>query len=218
MWIGQTDLGRPKGQPRTRAQGRGRYPVLRRFPLAPGATARQPPSEARPLRRSFGCRERLVRRRIVQPGLRGVVPADVRSGVAVGYRVGRGVFGALPAHAFAVGTGGRECRLQPDVASSQHRAGLKIGGESGIRTHGRFDPSAVFKTAALNHSAISPLFHKTVPRAIHIYTPVGAPPWRWRRDSSWSRAWVSRRARRRAYRTSGGCLRSGWAGVRPGSR
>src|SRR5688572_16989165 len=31
------------------------------------------------------------------------------------------------------------------------------GGESGIRTHGRFDPSAVFKTAALNHSAISPL-------------------------------------------------------------
>ncbi|EDN82830.1 hypothetical protein BIFADO_01420 [Bifidobacterium adolescentis L2-32] len=23
-------------------------------------------------------------------------------------------------------------------------------------THGRFDPSAVFKTAALNHSAISP--------------------------------------------------------------
>ena len=31
------------------------------------------------------------------------------------------------------------------------------GGESGIRTHGRLAPTAVFKTAALNHSAISPL-------------------------------------------------------------
>jgi hypothetical protein len=30
------------------------------------------------------------------------------------------------------------------------------GGESGIRTHGRLTPTAVFKTAALNHSAISP--------------------------------------------------------------
>ena len=32
-----------------------------------------------------------------------------------------------------------------------------IGGESGIRTHGRFDPSPVFKTGALNRSAISPV-------------------------------------------------------------
>jgi hypothetical protein len=31
-----------------------------------------------------------------------------------------------------------------------------FGGESGIRTHGRLTPTAVFKTAALNHSAISP--------------------------------------------------------------
>ena len=31
------------------------------------------------------------------------------------------------------------------------------GGESGIRTHGRLTPTAVFKTAALNHSAISPI-------------------------------------------------------------
>ena len=30
------------------------------------------------------------------------------------------------------------------------------GGESGIRTHGRLAPAAVFKTAALNRSAISP--------------------------------------------------------------
>ena len=30
------------------------------------------------------------------------------------------------------------------------------GGEGGIRTHGRLAPTAVFKTAALNHSATSP--------------------------------------------------------------
>src|SRR2546427_648856 len=34
---------------------------------------------------------------------------------------------------------------------------LRIGGESGIRTHGRFNPSPVFKTGALNRSAISPI-------------------------------------------------------------
>jgi hypothetical protein len=30
------------------------------------------------------------------------------------------------------------------------------GGEGGIRTHGGVSPTAVFKTAALNHSATSP--------------------------------------------------------------
>jgi hypothetical protein len=30
------------------------------------------------------------------------------------------------------------------------------GGEGGIRTHGGLAPTAVFKTAALNHSATSP--------------------------------------------------------------
>src|SRR3954470_2732512 len=30
------------------------------------------------------------------------------------------------------------------------------GGEGGIRTHGELAPTAVFKTAALNHSATSP--------------------------------------------------------------
>ena len=39
-----------------------------------------------------------------------------------------------------------------------------IGGESGIRTHGRFDPSPVFKTGALNRSAISPMYTATLPR------------------------------------------------------
>jgi hypothetical protein len=37
------------------------------------------------------------------------------------------------------------------------------GGESGIRTHGRLTPTAVFKTAALNHSAISPELSAPVP-------------------------------------------------------
>src|SRR5690349_3752630 len=31
------------------------------------------------------------------------------------------------------------------------------GGEGGIRTHGGREPTAVFKTAALNHSATSPI-------------------------------------------------------------
>lgn len=31
-----------------------------------------------------------------------------------------------------------------------------VGGEGGIRTHGGLAPTAVFKTAALNHSATSP--------------------------------------------------------------
>ena len=44
--------------------------------------------------------------------------------------------------------------LTPAAGQSQSEG--RNGGESGIRTHGRFDPSAVFKTAALNHSAISP--------------------------------------------------------------
>jgi hypothetical protein len=32
-----------------------------------------------------------------------------------------------------------------------------IGGQGGIRTHGELAPTAVFKTAALNHSATCPL-------------------------------------------------------------
>ncbi len=34
----------------------------------------------------------------------------------------------------------------------------KTGGQGGIRTHGRLPPTAVFKTAALNHSATCPRF------------------------------------------------------------
>ena len=39
---------------------------------------------------------------------------------------------------------------------------LSDGGEGGIRTHGELAPTAVFKTAALNHSATSP--HCRTPR------------------------------------------------------
>ena len=34
--------------------------------------------------------------------------------------------------------------------------GRAIGGQGGIRTHGELAPTAVFKTAALNHSATCP--------------------------------------------------------------
>ena len=45
----------------------------------------------------------------------------------------------------------------PDTHNARARRALCVsGGESGIRTHGRFDPSPVFKTGALNRSAISP--------------------------------------------------------------
>ncbi len=33
---------------------------------------------------------------------------------------------------------------------------MAVGGGGGIRTHGRLSPTAVFKTAALNHSATHP--------------------------------------------------------------
>jgi hypothetical protein len=42
---------------------------------------------------------------------------------------------------------------------------LRIGGESEIRTHGGVTPTAVFKTAALNHSAISPKLEIAMPFA-----------------------------------------------------
>ncbi len=52
--------------------------------------------------------------------------------------------------------------MLPAFQSTQTTISIQItfsgssGGESGIRTHGRNDPSPVFKTGALNRSAISP--------------------------------------------------------------
>ena len=47
-----------------------------------------------------------------------------------------------------------------------HRRRIDGGGEGGIRTHGGLAPTAVFKTAALNHSATSP----------HVTSCHSAPP------------------------------------------
>ncbi len=48
------------------------------------------------------------------------------------------------------------------------------GGESGIRTHGRFDPSPVFKTGALNRSAISPMLLRVTAEGVGCHA--GDPP------------------------------------------
>ncbi len=37
---------------------------------------------------------------------------------------------------------------------------LKIGGESGIRTHGRVSPTHAFQACSFNHSDISPLWNQ----------------------------------------------------------
>src|SRR5690606_30888607 len=52
------------------------------------------------------------------------------------------------------------------------------GGESGIRTHGRFDPSPVFKTGALNRSAISPNFSLLQPRCSRSVAGFASTSWR----------------------------------------
>ncbi len=46
--------------------------------------------------------------------------------------------------------------LPSDAPRSAGAAMLRIGGRGGIRTHGGLAPTAVFKTAALNHSATLP--------------------------------------------------------------
>ena len=45
---------------------------------------------------------------------------------------------------------------------------LRNGGEGGIRTHGRLSPTAVFKTAALNHSATSPRMKEGEPPLLQL--------------------------------------------------
>src|SRR5438270_13319874 len=42
----------------------------------------------------------------------------------------------------------------------------RSGGQGGIRTHGGREPTAVFKTAALNHSATCPCAALAPPRAL----------------------------------------------------
>ena len=61
---------------------------------------------------------------------------------------------------------------------SASRAKKPNGGEGGIRTPGELAPTAVFKTAAIDHSATSPV--QSVPRKSAIERPCpawsGAPP------------------------------------------
>src|SRR5215469_12170828 len=42
-------------------------------------------------------------------------------------------------------------------ANAPARAAVQVGGGGGIRTHGRREPSVVFNTTALNHSATPPM-------------------------------------------------------------
>ena len=56
-------------------------------------------------------------------------------------------------------TGGFSPRLSARYENAPVGGDFVSGGESGIRTHGRLTPTAVFKTAALNRSAISPNCH-----------------------------------------------------------
>jgi hypothetical protein len=49
------------------------------------------------------------------------------------------------------------------LPESQALTDLENGGGGGIRTHGGLAPTAVFKTAALNHSATPPEAEKIAP-------------------------------------------------------
>ena len=64
--------------------------------------------------------------------------------------------GELRACAEAVPPGGHADVFLTKRRFATEKCTGKGGGESGIRTHGELAPTAVFKTAALNHSAISP--------------------------------------------------------------
>ena len=48
------------------------------------------------------------------------------------------------------------------IFKNYHYYSMQIGGQGGIRTHGELPPTAVFKTAALNHSATCPIQYLTV--------------------------------------------------------
>ena len=65
-----------------------------------------------------------------------------------------GVIGTRTRRLLASRTAGADEQPPASVVVSAARPGA--GGEGGIRTHGGREPTAVFKTAALNHSATSP--------------------------------------------------------------
>lgn len=58
-----------------------------------------------------------------------------------------------------VGGARRSCARRPALFIANQMVGKCAGGRGGIRTHGGLPPTAVFKTAALNHSATLPADH-----------------------------------------------------------
>ena len=60
------------------------------------------------------------------------------------------------AHEYGIGPFAPNARLPRAAKRHADLIADLNGGEGGIRTHGGLPPTAVFKTAALNHSATSP--------------------------------------------------------------
>ena len=60
------------------------------------------------------------------------------------------------ASAFAEASEGILLRIREGRQSREARGAKQDGGRGGIRTHGGREPTAVFKTAAFNHSATRP--------------------------------------------------------------
>src|SRR5690606_15032564 len=89
---------------------------------------------------------------INQENANGHAAPSVWPGASLAPRQGAGQASvtAVPVARATAGSHGSQRCVRPARSAS------KGGGESGIRTHGRFDPSPVFKTGALNRSAISP--------------------------------------------------------------
>jgi hypothetical protein len=50
--------------------------------------------------------------------------------------------------------------------------GVQAGGEGGIRTHGGLAPTAVFKTAAINHSATPPQHPRLIAGLVRRWNPL----------------------------------------------
>src|SRR5205814_2328430 len=63
------------------------------------------------------------------------------------------------------------------IVSRPSSDGELAGGEGGIRTHGELAPTAVFKTAALNHSATSPRSAVDIACRAELCKARGEPSW-----------------------------------------
>ena len=94
----------------------------------------------------------------------------------------RDFFGTFRAEACVSMLSGAICSRRNDAELSAAivayliEPAMKNGGRGGIRTHGGLAPTAVFKTAALNHSATLPCR-----AALDRADACGAPAWGWHR-------------------------------------